>query len=89
MANICRMPFWAIVIVLHYAGRVEVVNERCGGFVGAIGFVFEVVVEDWVGEVVARVEVFIDFLDFIHEEGTLAVGVAVGAETSYEGLGVY
>jgi len=73
MANIRRMPFWSIIIVLHYAGRVEVVDKRCGGFVGAVGFVFEVVVEDWVGEVVARVEVFVDILDLVNEEGSLTV----------------
>ena len=88
VSRVCWVPFWAVIIVLHNTRGVEVVYEWGGGLVASVGLVLYRVVENRVGEVFTRVKVFVDFLYFRDEEGSLTVGVPIGAESSDKGLGV-
>jgi hypothetical protein len=77
-----RVVFSLVIIVLQHTRGVEVVDEWLRGLVGQISLILNVIVENWIGKVFGRVEIFVDLKDLLGENRVLLPGIAVRTKAS-------
>lgn len=87
-AHIRRVPLRANIIVLHDASGIEVVHEWLGSFAGLRRLLGHSIIDNWVPEVIIRVEPFVHLIDLVDETlGRVGeVGVAGLVEAKPERL---
>jgi hypothetical protein len=86
VSDVCWMILRPNIIMLKYAGTIEVGNEWRRWLERPVGSVFDGIIKDWTAEIFRRIEIFVHFVYFRVVAAGLLVGVANGTKAFPERL---